>query len=140
MVLEDGKLGIWHGHAWPSKEVMASDTVIFAHYHPVTLFLDNLGSRGAVKCWVRGKWKKKNCSERYEKVGKEYIMMPAFNDLCGGTYINEKRSWFGVVMKNGLADMKKSSMYLLDGTDVGKVDENLVKLDRDQRYGQGYRS
>ena len=47
-----GDAGIWHGHAWPSAEVMACDTVIFAHLHPVTLFVDNLGTKGTAKCWL----------------------------------------------------------------------------------------
>ncbi len=131
MKLDDADIGIWHGHAWPLEEVMASETVIFGHYHPTTLFLDNLETRGTMKCWLRGEWDKKKCADRYDEIGGKYIMMPAFNDLCGGTYINEKRSWFGVVMRNQLADMKKSSMYLLDGTNVGKVKDNLVKLDRE---------
>lgn len=138
-----GDYGMWHGHAWPSKKVMAADLQIFSHYHPVTLFVDNLGTRATEKCWVRGKWDKESlaATEKYDmdkimpgkgakKGGGQYIMMPAFNPLCGGTYINEERSWFGVVMRNKLLDLKNSEMYLLDGTNVGKVGDNLLEVER----------
>ncbi len=132
-----GDAGIWHGHAWPSAEVMASETVIFAHLHPVALFVDNLGTKGTAKCWLRGKWSKKRCAEKYEKVGKEFILMPAFNDMCGGTYMNEKNArLFGVVARNKLANIQNAEMYLQDGTQLGKVRDNLAVIDR--KWNAGY--
>ena len=58
-------------------------------------------------------------------------MIPAFNDLCGGTYINEvKPRLLGAVLRNSLADIEKSEIYLLDGTYLGSVSANQVKIQR----------
>ncbi len=121
-------LGMWHGHTWPSEEVMASETVVMAHSHPVAVFVDGVGGRSTERCWLRGKWKRKRALERYEKLGKGFVMLPAFSDLCGGSYVNEEEPrLLGPVLKNGLTDIDNAEMYLLDGTHLGKVKDNLVK-------------
>lgn len=123
-----GDVGLWHGHTWPSEEVMASGTVITAHVHPAVLFVDGVGARSSVRCWLRGKWDQDTVKERYQKVGKGFVMLPAFNELCGGGNVNEEgRRRIGIVMRNGLARMKDAGIYLLDGSYLGTVGDNRVQ-------------
>ncbi len=126
-----GDYGIWHGHCWPSEGVMASKTVLMAHVHPQAAFVDGVEARSAERCWVRGKWNKKKAAERYSKVGKKFVMLPAFNDLCGGSHINDNsQRKIGTVLRNELVDIQNAEMFLMDGTNLGKVKDNLVKGER----------
>ncbi len=126
-----GDYGIWHGHCWPSEEVMASKRVIMAHVHPQAAFVDGVEARSAERCWIRGKWNRKKAMEKYPKLGDNFVMIPAFNDLCGGSHVNDNsQRKIGTVLRNELADIKNAEMFLLDGTNLGKVKDNLVKGER----------
>lgn len=129
-----GDYGIWHGHCWPSEEVMASRTVLMGHVHPQVAFVDGVKARSAERCWLRGKWNRKKTAERYKDVGKEWIILPAFNDLVGGSHVNDNsQRRIGTVLRNGLADIRNADIYLLDGTNLGKVNNNLVEGNRQFR-------
>jgi len=124
-------IGMWHGHTWPFENVIRAKTTVFAHSHPVAVFVDGVGARSTERCWLRGKWNKTIALERYEKIGKDFVVVPAFSDLCGGSYVNEEKPrLLGPVMKNGLVDLKKTYIYLLDGTHLGKVTDNRVHINR----------
>jgi len=125
-----GDYGFWHGHCWPSVKVMASKNVIMAHVHPQVAFVDGVEARHAERCWVRGRWNTL-ARERYRELGNEWIMIPAFNDLCGGSHVNAMHERkIGTVLRNELADIRKADMYLLDGTHIGKVKDNTVEGER----------
>jgi metallophosphoesterase superfamily enzyme len=48
----------------------------------------------------------------------KFLIIPAFNPLCGGIAVNEK----GIVGPlNKLLDISKSEIYLLDGTFLGII-------------------
>ena len=126
-----GDYGIWHGHCWPSEEVMASKIVLMAHVHPQAAFVDGVKARSTERCWVRGKWDRKKAMEKYPKLGSKFVMLPAFNDLCGGSHVNDNgQRRIGTVMRNELADIQKAEMFLLDGTNLGKIKDNLVVGER----------
>lgn len=113
-----GDIGLFHGHAWPSKEVMKTRIAIMAHDHPTVLFVDKLGMRTSKRCWVRANFRRK--SEKFEKMPKELIVMPAFNDFCGGTPINDPKSKLvGPILSNQFLVLDKSKVHLLDGTFLG---------------------
>ncbi len=132
-----GDYGIWHGHCWPSAKVMASKTILMGHVHPQVVFVDGVEARHAERCWARGRWTRA-ALERYESVGREWVMIPAFNDLCGGSHVNAQHERkIGTVLRNGLADIRKAELYLLDGTNLGKVRDNLVTGER--RYRANHR-
>jgi putative SbcD/Mre11-related phosphoesterase len=118
-----GNIGLYHGHTWPSKEVMKCETILTAHNHPTVLFIDKLGSRSVERCWVRANLlplQTKNNS-RYQKIGKELIILPAFNELLGGTPLNEKRSKLLGPVPKKMIDLESARIYLLDGTFLGKL-------------------
>lgn len=113
-----GDVGLFHGHAWPSKEVMNTEIAIMGHDHPTIKFVDKLGMKASKRCWVRSNFRRK--SDRYENLPKELVVMPAFNDFCGGTPINDLKSkLLGPVLSNEFLVLNKSKIHLLDGTFLG---------------------
>jgi putative SbcD/Mre11-related phosphoesterase len=113
-----GDVGLFHGHAWPSKDVMSSKIAIMGHDHPTIMFVDKLGMKVARRCWVRSGFRRK--SERYKKMPKELVIMPAFNSFCGGTPMNDPNSkLLGPVLSNKFLVLNKSKVHLLDGTYLG---------------------
>ena len=116
-------IGLYHGHTWPSEEVMRCETILTAHNHPTILFIDKLGSRSVERCWARANLiplqTKKD--SRYQKIGKELIILPAFNELLGGTPLNEKRSKLLGPVPKKMIDLESARIYLLDGTFLGKL-------------------
>jgi putative SbcD/Mre11-related phosphoesterase len=120
-----GDVGLFHGHAWPSEDVMRSKVAIMAHNHPVILFMDKLGLRTSKRCWMRANFRRK--SDRYKKMPKELIIIPAFNEFCGGTPINDPKSkLLGPVLSNKFLVLKKSKVHLLDGTYLGILSDLML--------------
>lgn len=109
-----GKYGLLHGHAKPSKDMKKAETIIIGHNHPIIRIVDRGGARYFRQVWIRGK----------TKDGKNLIVMPAFSRLVGGMIINDlasSRDMLGPVAKS--LDLKNSSLFLLDGTCIGKFGE-----------------
>ncbi|MDD4308727.1 MAG: hypothetical protein PHU53_07995, partial [Thermoplasmata archaeon] len=78
-------------------------------------------------CWVRGRWDFAKAHRKYETLGEGFLMIPAFNDLCGGSHVNDmSQRKIGTVLRHELADIKQSELFLLDGTNLGKVGDNLT--------------
>ena len=120
-----GNYGFFHGHAWPAKEIMECDNLIMGHLQPGVEFSDKIGYSTVERVWLRGDLDKKKIMERYkiEKTGKlELTILPAFNKLLGSAPVNkmEKEDFMGP-FSNGALDMKKSKVYLLDGTFIGTI-------------------
>ncbi len=104
-------IGIFHGHAWPSDDVMKSDVLVMGHMHPAVRFTDSLGNSQNEPCWIRGKYG-----------DKKIIVMPAMSRFYGGAAVNDNR-FIGPVLKSEEFDGKNAKIYLLDGTYVGKIGE-----------------
>jgi putative SbcD/Mre11-related phosphoesterase len=126
------KLGFFHGHTWPAKEVMKCKTVIMAHEHPHIQFIETLGERDSRPCWVRAQFISEKTDERYPGSYPEIIIMPTFNGLCGGNALNDpSEKYLSPVVKNGLVDIDCAGLYLLDGTNLGKLKDLRVKYEQD---------
>lgn len=108
-------IGFFHGHSWPDENIMKCEYVVMGHNHPVIVFKDKLGYRFSKTCWLRGKMLKNR--DRYKKANPEIIIMPSFNKLCGNP-VDEKK-FLGPITK--LLDIKNLSIYLLNGTFLGKI-------------------
>jgi hypothetical protein len=123
------KFGFAHGHAWPSKELITCDYLIISHTHPMINFTDKFGYRIIEPVWIKGKIDQEKVKEKYKvkKNGKlEIIIMPAFNNLLGGTPINIKTKsdgLLGPLLKNDFVNMTTAEIYLLDGTYLGKLND-----------------
>jgi len=53
----------------------------------------------------------------------EVIIMPAFNELCGGIPFNESihEELLGPVFAKHAIELEKARAFLLDGTDLGTI-------------------
>jgi putative SbcD/Mre11-related phosphoesterase len=115
------KIGFFHGHTWPAKDVMKCKHVVIAHEHPTILFIETLGERDFRQCWVKAHFFEKAIQDRYPNSSPELIIIPTFNHLCGGIALNSQEKLLGPIMTNNLVDMDGSEVYLLDGTFLGKL-------------------
>lgn len=115
-----GSVGLFHGHVWPSDDVMSASTVAMAHVHPSVLMVDSLGTRSTEKCWVRANLVEERVRERYHACPERIVIVPAFNPLLTGTPVNgERGSMLGPLFRNGLIDKRSMKVHLLDGTYLG---------------------
>ena len=120
-------VGFCHGHAWPFKKVMETDVLLMGHNHPAAAFRDAMGSRQIVPCWTRIPFLRKH--KRYPKLPKEAIVVPSFNELCGGMPVNDVRARFiGPLFDEDLVRVDDASVHLLDGTNLGRLADIRVDL------------
>jgi hypothetical protein len=103
-----------HGHR---KIRTKKKVIVIGHNQPHIKFRDEIGAVYIEPVWVRGKLKGK-------LKGKNLIIIPAFNDLCGATVVNRDRL-LGPVAKH--LNKKSAHVYLLDGTDLGMLSD--LKVD-----------
>jgi putative SbcD/Mre11-related phosphoesterase len=148
-----GDVGVFHGHKWPSPELLKCKTLVMGHLHPVVVFRDPAGFK-----ITRQVWMKANCSTDgltrvfLEKHGvkvegstektlmkhygfkaktSELLIMPSFNDFLGGRPINEAHpkketggeTLIGPVLRSEAVDVANSELYLLDGTYLGTLNQ-----------------
>ncbi|MEW6592111.1 MAG: metallophosphoesterase [Candidatus Hadarchaeota archaeon] len=120
-------VGLMHGHAWPSPELMKAELIVMGHNHPAVEFRDELGGRIVEPVWVRMKLKKERLPKKLKiAVGKrppELLLVPAFGELVGGAPVNRKMptELIGPIFKAGAAVLDAGEIYLLDGTFLGTV-------------------
>lgn len=133
MIENDEKIGLIHGHTWPSKKIMLeADTIIFAHIHPTIQFETSFGFSFKQKVWIKIIAERKKLLEKLkikekDKIKKtliKMIILPAFNDFLLGTPINstQKNDYVSPLLR--IMDEKiigESEIFLLDGTFLGKL-------------------
>ena len=110
-----GEVGFCHGHTWPAEDVLAAPTLCTAHEHPRVALTDEVGGRRTERAWLRGRLDADGFPE-YDDVGDRMVVCPAYNDLSGGTLVNEADEFLSPFLPRGLAD---GETYLLDGTRLG---------------------
>jgi metallophosphoesterase superfamily enzyme len=136
------QIGLFHGHAWPSPEVLSSDILIMGHLHPVVWFRDKLGIWTVKQVWVVTNCKGDTLAQAYlkylnvdpkkdprvvlhSKTGVEIkdpklIIVPAFNDLVGGVSVhNLSKRLMGPIIRSSSVNIDAAEIYLLDGTYLG---------------------
>jgi putative SbcD/Mre11-related phosphoesterase len=121
-----GAVGVCHGHTWPAPAVLESDVVCLGHEHPCVRLEDEVGGSRVERAWLRGRLDPEPFRDRSEYDGVSWlegdsppraIVIPAFNDLVGGTWSNVAgRSFLSPFLPAGLAE---AEAYLLDGTRLG---------------------
>jgi len=119
-----GRIGVAHGHAWPSEEAIATRNLVIGHSHFTYEMRDSLGSRTREAVWVRAEY---DVAELMEGAGYEskpkgtgkLTVMPPFNRLVGGQPINRSRSFqFGPVLSSRSVSLDDADIFLTDGTRV----------------------
>ncbi|WP_049923694.1 metallophosphoesterase [Halopiger djelfimassiliensis] len=119
-------VGVCHGHTWPSPAVLECDVVCFGHEHPCVRLEDEVGGSRVEPAWLRGRIDPAPFRERPAYADLSWlddgtpprlIVLPAFNDLVGGTWVNvSNQSFLSPFLPAGLVD---GEAYLLDGTRLG---------------------
>ena len=145
--------GFFHGHQWPSLELLACKTLVMGHVHPVIAFRDPAGFRVTRQVWVKmncgaielarillrkNKIKITNTAEetlynscKIKPKTSQLFIMPSFNDFLGGRPLNERRPSHkldsemvvGPVLRSDAVDVKSAETYLLDGTFLGTIEQ-----------------
>ncbi len=145
--------GFFHGHQWPSLELLSCKTLVMGHVHPVVAFRDPAGFRVTRQVWVKmdcrgielarvllrkNRIKITNTVEetlyQHNKIKlrtSQLFIMPSFNDFLGGRPLNERRPAHkldreivaGPVLRSEAVDMNKAETYLLDGTFLGTIEQ-----------------
>ena len=125
--LFDG-VGYTHGHSWPLQDLFSAKYILIGHNHPrIRLVSKNSHYTSMKPVWVRAK-----CD--YEAVKKRYpeleisgwndpwvIIMPAFNEICGGITFNAATKRLLGPIASKLLRLEDMEVYLLDGTYIGKA-------------------
>jgi len=148
-----GDVGLFHGHAWPTPELLSCPSLVIGHVHPTVAFRDPLGFRITAQVWVKAKLD----GERFAKAllkglgiradsnvvdflrrrfnvrlkAAQLFIMPYFNEFLGGRPINRKGGeryaksieYLGPVLRSGSVDMGNAETYLLDETFLGTVNQ-----------------
>ncbi len=146
-IVIDGKerVGLFHGHTWPTIELLDADYLVMAHNHPVIRFEDSFGYRTVRRAWIKTRIdleKLRQSMPRYkehkskdtetanrQKEGsftygtRRLIIMPAFNDMLGGLQMNgdPSKKLLGPMLRSGCVDIDDAEAYLLDGSFLGTI-------------------
>ncbi len=119
-----GRIGVAHGHAWPSEKAIATRNLVIGHSHFTYELRDALGGRSREAVWVTANY---DVAELMEGAGYEskergrgkLTVMPPFNRLVGGQPINRSRSFeFGPVLSSRSLSLRDADIFLTDGTRV----------------------
>ena len=119
-----GRVGVAHGHAWPSEEAISTRNLVIGHSHFTYEMRDAFGSRSREAVWVTASYDVAELMEgagyksKAKGVGK-LVVMPPFNRLVGGQPINRSKSFeFGPVLSSRSVSLQESDIFLMDGTRV----------------------
>ncbi len=118
------RVGVAHGHAWPSEEAIACKNLVIGHSHFTYEMRDNLGSRTRESVWVSASYDVAQLLEgagyKSKAKGKgKLTVMPPFNRMVGGQPINRSKSFqFGPVLSSKSVSLEEADIFLLDGTRV----------------------
>jgi metallophosphoesterase superfamily enzyme len=117
-------VGYFHGHTWPDPSIFSGGMLIAAHLHPAVRLLDPLGHPQTHRVWIRAQLSAEAAKCHYGKAisPMELVIVPAFNRLCGGLPLNELTEEERGPLPT-MADLNQARAYLMDGTDLGRMEE-----------------
>jgi metallophosphoesterase superfamily enzyme len=140
------RIGLFHGHAWPSPKLFEAKTLVMGHNHPAIQFKSFFGFRMVKPVWIKSPIDRKKLADSFlkyrsikikdedpEKVlyskfktritCSQLIIMPAFNDLLGGIAFNAKapEEMLGPLLRAGCIDLEEAETFLMDGTFLGAL-------------------
>jgi hypothetical protein len=156
---QNPQIGLLHGHAWPSPEVLSSDILIMGHLHPVVWFRDKLGIWTVKQVWIVSNCDSEKLAAAYLKYRNitptekprealytrtgikindpRLIIVPAFNDLVGGVSVhNLTRRLMGPIIRSTSVNIDAAEIYLLDGTYLGDPIQLQKQVNADSKKGQ----
>ncbi|RLG26449.1 phosphoesterase [Methanosarcinales archaeon] len=124
-------IGYFHGHTWPKPELLKTKHIITAHSHPAIQLKDALGHIITEPAWIRTNLRIRPFEEHSRDEvsirwsNPELIIAPTINHLCGGTPFNttDHTNLLGPVLTKKAADLHNAEAYLLDGTNLGRLEK-----------------
>ena len=148
-IIEDAStsVGLFHGHAWPSAEILSAKIFIIGHNHPtlhrykMVLAPDTERPQrkrfgGIVPIVIKSKLDK-NCVRQY--IGSDVvkndrfgtlISLPSFNELLAGIAINKPESKLsGPVFEKECVNFLSSEVYSIDEIYLGTVENIRQRAD-----------
>ena len=137
---EDEKIGLLHGHSWPSADVLEAKMIVIGHNHPtIRRYRDasvpEIGrpSRrrfaGIVPVVLRSELDR-NCVRRAMGILEVaddtrciVVTLPSFNTLLSGISVNYPMSDFqGPFFENHCVRLSESEVHSIDGIYLGSVE------------------
>ena len=129
-------IGLWHGHASPSLEVITADITISAHAHPAYVFRDSIGSKITEKVWIKTKWLQADQNQgeiSEDKKQRIHLIIPAFNKYISGISVDRKDFSDLVLMREAI-DFDNAEVFTLEGVLLGTIQElKEARREREQK-------
>ena len=115
-----GDVALVHGHCWADEKIMDSKFIILGHIHPFVRITTRVGYSYMQPCWIKGGLIKEKLLKKYGKANHKmkFVIMPAFNPLCGGMAVNREKINEGMMK---ILDMESANVYLLNGVNLGRI-------------------
>jgi len=118
-------VGLFHGHTWPSAEIMAQKHLVMTHLHQVLKITDKFGKRISVPVVLKSAM---NSDVENLKLPVKYsynpdlqlIVLPAFNPLMGHE-IGEKSLRLSPILRNNVFKLNSIYVYNMTGSLLGKL-------------------
>jgi len=118
---DSGGVGVVHGHTWPDSELLSAATICMGHEHPQVKLEDSVGGYRVEQAWLRGRVDPATLVDGDSPTAPtdppELVVVPAFNERSGGTWVNvEGQEFLAPYLPDAFVD---ADCYLLDGTRLG---------------------
>ena len=118
----------FHGHTWPAPELLRQKHWVISHNHPTIKLTDVVGHTMTRQAWIRARLDERAVAGNYKAdefswADPELIIVPSFNELCGGIAFNESfhDDLLGPLFSSHAVRLEEAEVYLLDGTYMGSI-------------------
>lgn len=117
--VKEEKIGFFHGHVWPSEELLNANTIIAGHMHPV-IYLKEDNNIVRQRVWLIIK------TSRHKLLKKArgqvtLVIMPSFNEILSGkdiTVVNQDNSR-SPLLRTSIFKIEEAEVITLDGVNLG---------------------
>jgi len=130
LIKAEQKIFLFHGHAWPSRDVLKADLVIMGHLHPMVSLRTDVGGVFKRRVWLilegdRGILAERLKSKTRMRRKLKLIVMPAFNPILTGISVNSltPRDRLWPLMRGGGFELRQAEVITLNGERLGRVGE-----------------
>lgn len=131
-------IAYFHGHTWPDPALLKHKQWVISHNHPTIKLTDIVGHTITRQAWIKARLDREPVEKNYKQEeftwsDPELIIVPSFNELCGGIAFNESfhDDLLGPLFNSKAVKLEASEVYLLDGTFMGTI-EGLRQFSREK--------